>query len=109
MLENLIKNKEVKDHTLLSDSYLKLSQWTFDFKDQQKAQVPQNNYVSNKYQNQDNMNTQSQLTGQDFEKTIEYCNKATKIIETNNDAWHHFSQINYEASRFYSICFAESI
>ena len=33
MLENLIKNKEVKDHTLLSDSYLKLSQWTFDFKD----------------------------------------------------------------------------
>lgn len=33
MLENLIKNKEVKDHALLSDSYLKLSQWTFDFKD----------------------------------------------------------------------------
>lgn len=33
MLENLIENKEVKDNSLLSESYLKLSQWTFDFKD----------------------------------------------------------------------------
>jgi len=30
-------------------------------------------------------------------------------VKTNNDAWHYYSQINYEASRFYSISFAESI
>ena len=30
-------------------------------------------------------------------------------MKTNNDAWHYYSQINYEASRFYSISFAESI
>lgn len=51
----------------------------------------------------------SQLTGQDFDKTIRYCKQATEIVKTNNDAWHYFSQINYEASRFYSISFAESI
>ena len=69
MLENLIKNNEVKDHSLLSDSYLKLSKWTFDFKDQQvkHSVINQNTPLLSKYHHlnphhhhhQENMTTQS--------------------------------------------------
>jgi len=60
MLENLIKNKEVQDPALLSESYLKLSKWHFDYKDQQvKHQVVhQNNTLLSKY-NQDNIMSSS--------------------------------------------------
>ena len=34
MLEKMINNQEIKDCQQLSDSYLKLSKWHFDFKDQ---------------------------------------------------------------------------
>ena len=33
MLEKMIVNKEIKDPEQLSNSYLKLSKWNFDFKD----------------------------------------------------------------------------
>jgi len=33
MLEKLIANKEIKDPQQMSESYLKLSRWTFDLKD----------------------------------------------------------------------------
>jgi len=35
MLEKMITGNEIKDPEQLSDSYLKLSKWHFDFKDQQ--------------------------------------------------------------------------
>ena len=35
MLEKMIKNDEIKDASQLSESYLKLSKWHFDFKDHQ--------------------------------------------------------------------------
>lgn len=50
---------------------------------------------------------ESQITDEDFERTISFCKKATEVMKTNNDAWHYFSQINYEASKFYSLKFAE--
>lgn len=31
------------------------------------------------------------------------------MVTHNNEAWHYYSQINYEASKFYSIAFAESL
>jgi hypothetical protein len=31
------------------------------------------------------------------------------VVTHNNEAWHYYSQINYEASKFYSIAFAESL
>lgn len=31
------------------------------------------------------------------------------MVVNNKEAWHYYSQINYEASKFYSICFAESL
>lgn len=41
MLEKMINSQEIKNPEQLSDSYLKLSKWHFDFKDQQvKHQVP---------------------------------------------------------------------
>ena len=49
------------------------------------------------------------MTGEDFDKTIKYCRNATEVGKTNNEAWHYYSQINYEASRFYSILFAQSL
>ena len=49
------------------------------------------------------------MTPEDFDKTIRYCKKATEVVQNNNEAWHYYSQINYEASKFYSICFAESL
>jgi hypothetical protein len=51
----------------------------------------------------------SQLTGEDFEKSVRYCKKATEVVKANKEAWHYYSQINYEASRFFSISFAESL
>jgi hypothetical protein len=30
-------------------------------------------------------------------------------LKTNNEAWHYYSQINYEASKFYQMLFAENI
>ena len=106
MLEKMIVNNEIKDPHQLSDSYLKLSKWQFDYKDQQiKTQV-----VLNQQQFQKNLiGGGSQLTGEDFDKTIEYCQKATEVVVNNKEAWHYYSQINYEASKFYSICFAESL
>lgn len=35
LLENLIFNNQINDQQILSESYLKLSKWIFDFKDQQ--------------------------------------------------------------------------
>jgi len=35
MLDKMITNGEIKDPQQLSDCYLKLSKWNFDFKDQQ--------------------------------------------------------------------------
>ena len=32
-VEKMIKNNEIKDAQQLSDSYLKLSKWIYDFKD----------------------------------------------------------------------------
>ena len=51
----------------------------------------------------------SQLTGEDFDKTLSYCKKATEVVKANKEAWHYYSQINYEASKFFSVCFAESL
>jgi hypothetical protein len=30
-------------------------------------------------------------------------------MENNNEAWHWYSQLNYEATRFYALSFAESL
>ena len=49
------------------------------------------------------------MTGEDFDKAIRYCRRATEVVTHNNEAWHYYSQINYEASKFYSIAFAESL
>jgi hypothetical protein len=34
---------------------------------------------------------------------------ATEVVKYNNEAWHYYSLINYEASKFYSIAFAENL
>lgn len=52
---------------------------------------------------------QSLLTAADFDKSIKYCEKATEIVRTNNEAWHYYSQINYEASKYFSVLFAENL
>ena len=108
MLEKMVASKEIKDPAQLSDSYLKLSKWQFDYKDQQlKTQVGAATQFSLK--NAAHAHGGSQLTGEDFDKTIDYCKKATEVVHNNKEAWHYFSQINYEASKFWSICFAESL
>jgi hypothetical protein len=107
MLEKMIVNNEIKDPQQLSDSYLKLSKWQFDYKDQQiKTQGVLN---LNQQFNGNPVHGGSPLTGEEFDKTITYCKKATEVVSNNKEAWHYFSQINYEASKFYSICFAESL
>jgi hypothetical protein len=65
--------------------------------------------LSQQYNSKNPVHAGSQLTGEDFDKTIKYCKKATEVANNNKEAWHYFSQINYEASKFYSVCFAESL
>jgi len=31
------------------------------------------------------------MTGEDYEKTIKYCKKATEAMKANNEAWHYYS------------------
>jgi hypothetical protein len=49
------------------------------------------------------------MTDDDFKKAIQNCKKATEVVKTNREAWHYYSQINYEASKHYSQVFAESL
>jgi hypothetical protein len=30
-------------------------------------------------------------------------------VKANKEAWHYYSLINYEASKYFSMCFAESL
>lgn len=99
MLEKMIVSKEISDPEQLSTCYLKLSKWNFDIKDQMKMQVegPHEEGSPTLLAKA----TIPQITGEDFEKVIGYCKKATEVVKSNNEAWHFYSQINYEASKFY--------
>ena len=47
LLDELIKGDQIYDEQILSESYLKLSKWTFDFKDQQLKQAELNHLNEN--------------------------------------------------------------
>ena len=96
LLEKLILDDQIYDEQIKSESYLKLSKWTFDFKDQQLKQAELNqlneNCINKQFFDQNLIAVeQSQLTASDFEKSIKYCEKAIKIQKTNNEAWHYYS------------------
>ena len=99
----MINENEIKDPALLSDSYLKLSKWHFDYKD---MQIKHHQVVHPMLERASAAHSQAPLNGQDFDKTIRYCKNATEVVKTNNEAWHYYSQMNYEASKFYSRMFS---
>lgn len=105
-LEEMINENEIKDPALLSDSYLKLSKWHFDYKD---MQIKHHQVMHSMIERASAAHIQAPLNGQDFDKTIRYCKKATEVVKTNNEAWHYYSQMSYEASKFYSRMFSQSI
>ena len=87
----------IRSPTILSDAYLKMAKWSFEYKEsldkaERQSLIPQ--YA---------------LTPEDFDKSIGYCQKATEIVKKSTDAWHFYSQINYEACSFYQLKFAESL
>jgi hypothetical protein len=103
----------IKSPQILSEAYLKLAKWSFEFKEQldkmPKEARQQSLDVSLRAAVLPSESAEpSQLSGGDFDKSIGYCQKATEIVETSAEAWHYYSQINYEASGYYCLCFAES-
>ena len=65
---------------LRSKCYLKLGQWHFDQQEVQKVVLGE----------------------EDYAKIIGSCEKATQISPQNQEAWHYYSVMNYEACIFYS-------
>ena len=88
----------IKSPATLSDAYLKMAKWSFEYKES-----------LDKAERQSLINPQHALTPEDFDKSIGYCQKATEIVKKSTEAWHFYSQINYEACSFYQLKFAESL
>lgn len=64
------------DPALKSECYLKLGQWHYEHK--------------------------VNLNEEDYRVIMQNCDKATTIDTKNQEAWHFYSLMNYEASIFYS-------
>jgi hypothetical protein len=69
------------EDALLSQTYQKLAAWTFEMK---------------------STATDEKLDDKSYEEILIYVKKSTEINTENYEAWHHYSQINYEASLYYS-------
>lgn len=84
-LEKLMQDRDDLDSTLKSDFYLKLGQWTYE-----SAEVNKKN-----------------LQEKDFQTIISHCELATQQHTKNQEAWHYYSIMNYEACIFYQKKFGE--
>ena len=76
-LTRLIQEKEKDiEPSLRSECYLKLGQWHYEHK--------------------------VNINEEDYKVIMQNCEKATTIDAKNQEGWHFYSLMNYEASIFYS-------
>lgn len=79
-LNKLISEKSEIEPKLLSEFYLKLSQWHYESQEFQKINLGE----------------------EDFKVIIQRCENATNIDAKNQEAWHYYSLMNYEACIYFS-------
>ncbi len=70
------ENEKDIEPQLKSECYLKLGQWHYEHK--------------------------AHLSEEDYRAIMQNCDKATSIDPKNQEGWHFYSLMNYEASIFYS-------